>query len=185
MGVGLHGRRHSPAPLCCSQVLARRCGTRSGRAGAVSARGPGCFRTQSSQHLHHSRHRGSQWMTFIAMEFPEDPHRKPAAGPGSPASPGHRDFRRARRRARQRHRPPRHQAQQHLRDLARTRQDSRLRRGDSGASWRTVSREMGVSVRTARRLAEGCGNNPSEWYHTNEDHVVLRNDLKKNGTPPS
>jgi DNA invertase Pin-like site-specific DNA recombinase len=33
---------------------------------------------------------------------------------------------------------------------------------DCGASWRTVSREVGVSVRTVRRLAGGCGINPSE-----------------------
>jgi DNA invertase Pin-like site-specific DNA recombinase len=32
----------------------------------------------------------------------------------------------------------------------------------SGASWRTISREVGVSVRTVRRLAGGCGINPSE-----------------------
>jgi len=33
---------------------------------------------------------------------------------------------------------------------------------DSGASWRTVSREVGVSVRTVRRLAGGCGKNFAE-----------------------
>ena len=31
-----------------------------------------------------------------------------------------------------------------------------------GASWRTISREVGVSVRTARRLAGGCGKNFAE-----------------------
>jgi len=43
---------------------------------------------------------------------------------------------------------------------ANTQQIASLR--DSGASWRTISHEVGVSVRTARRLAAGCGNNPSE-----------------------
>ena len=43
---------------------------------------------------------------------------------------------------------------------ANTQQIASLR--DSGASWRTISREVGVSVRTARRLAAGCGNNSSE-----------------------
>lgn len=33
---------------------------------------------------------------------------------------------------------------------------------DSGASWRTISREVGVSVRTVRRLAGVCGINSSE-----------------------
>jgi DNA invertase Pin-like site-specific DNA recombinase len=43
---------------------------------------------------------------------------------------------------------------------ANTQQIASLR--DSGASRRTISHEVGVSVRTARRLAAGCGNNPSE-----------------------
>jgi DNA invertase Pin-like site-specific DNA recombinase len=33
---------------------------------------------------------------------------------------------------------------------------------DSGASWRTISHQTGISVRSVRRLAEGCGKNPSE-----------------------
>jgi DNA invertase Pin-like site-specific DNA recombinase len=33
---------------------------------------------------------------------------------------------------------------------------------DSGASWRSVAQELGVSVRTARRTALACGNNPSD-----------------------
>jgi DNA invertase Pin-like site-specific DNA recombinase len=37
----------------------------------------------------------------------------------------------------------------------------------SGASWRTISREVGVSVRTVRRLAAGCGNNPPELRTVN------------------
>lgn len=32
----------------------------------------------------------------------------------------------------------------------------------SGASWRTISRKVGVSVRTVRRLVGGCGRNPTE-----------------------
>lgn len=32
----------------------------------------------------------------------------------------------------------------------------------SGASWRTISHETGVSVRTVRRVAAGCGINPSK-----------------------
>lgn len=32
----------------------------------------------------------------------------------------------------------------------------------SGASWRTISRQLGIRVRTVRRLALGCGNNVSE-----------------------
>src|SRR5579864_5535090 len=39
-------------------------------------------------------------------------------------------------------------------------QIARLR--DSGASWRTVARELGISVRTARRAALACGKNPPE-----------------------
>jgi DNA invertase Pin-like site-specific DNA recombinase len=38
-------------------------------------------------------------------------------------------------------------------------QITRLR--DSGASWRAVARELGISVRTARRAALACGKNPS------------------------
>jgi len=30
----------------------------------------------------------------------------------------------------------------------------------SGASWRTIERELGISTRTARRLDAGCGKNP-------------------------
>ena len=30
---------------------------------------------------------------------------------------------------------------------------------NSGASWRIISREVGVTVRTVRRLAGGCGTN--------------------------
>ena len=48
---------------------------------------------------------------------------------------------------------------------ANTQQIASLR--DSGASWRTISREVGVSVRTARRLAAGCGNNLSESQSLN------------------
>src|SRR5690242_4029645 len=33
---------------------------------------------------------------------------------------------------------------------------------DSGASWRTVAQQLGISVRTARRAALACGKNPSE-----------------------
>lgn len=32
----------------------------------------------------------------------------------------------------------------------------------SGASWRTIERELGISARTARRLASGRGKNPSK-----------------------
>jgi len=39
-------------------------------------------------------------------------------------------------------------------------QIARLR--DSGASWRAVAQQLGISVRTARRAALGCGNNPSD-----------------------
>lgn len=38
-------------------------------------------------------------------------------------------------------------------------QIARLR--DSGASWRVVAQDLGVSVRTARRAALACGKNPS------------------------
>ena len=31
---------------------------------------------------------------------------------------------------------------------------------DSGASWRTVAQQLGISVRTARRAALACGKNP-------------------------
>lgn len=39
-------------------------------------------------------------------------------------------------------------------------QIARLR--DSGASWRAVAQQLGISVRTARRAALDCGNNPSD-----------------------
>ena len=32
----------------------------------------------------------------------------------------------------------------------------------SGASWRSISRQTGVSARTIRRVLSGCGNNPTE-----------------------
>jgi DNA invertase Pin-like site-specific DNA recombinase len=32
----------------------------------------------------------------------------------------------------------------------------------SGASWRAISRQTGISARTIRRLASGCGKNPGE-----------------------
>jgi DNA invertase Pin-like site-specific DNA recombinase len=38
---------------------------------------------------------------------------------------------------------------------------------DSGASWRTISREVGVSVRTVRRLAGGCGKDLAESQTVN------------------
>lgn len=31
----------------------------------------------------------------------------------------------------------------------------------SGASWRAISRQIGISARTVRRMASGCGKNPS------------------------
>ena len=39
-------------------------------------------------------------------------------------------------------------------------QIARLR--DSGASWRTVAQELGISVRTVRRAALACGKNPAD-----------------------
>ncbi len=41
------------------------------------------------------------------------------------------------------------------------------RRRNSGASWRTISREIGVSVRTVRRLAAGCGKDLAETQRLN------------------
>jgi DNA invertase Pin-like site-specific DNA recombinase len=38
---------------------------------------------------------------------------------------------------------------------------------DSGASWRTISHEVGISVRSVRRLAGRCGKNLSESQPTN------------------
>jgi DNA invertase Pin-like site-specific DNA recombinase len=39
-------------------------------------------------------------------------------------------------------------------------QIARLR--DSGASWRAVAQQLGISVRTARRAALACGKNPAD-----------------------
>jgi len=39
-------------------------------------------------------------------------------------------------------------------------QIARLR--ESGASWRAIAQQLGISVRTARRATPGCGNNLSD-----------------------
>ena len=59
----------------------------------------------------------------------------------------HRDCRRARRGAPARHRPPRHQAREHLRDRARARQGARLRARQAGTG---VARRQGRKCRTCR-----------------------------------
>ena len=64
----------------------------------------------------------------------EAPHRGATDGDGYDSVAGHRDCRRTGCCARRRHRPPGHQARQHLRHQARTRQDSGLRSGKGHVS---------------------------------------------------
>ena len=114
----------------------------------LSARGPGCFGAESSEHLHHPRHRraGRQRVHRHGVSGGHDaeaPHR--AGSPmetGDVAAAGDRDCRRARCRARQRHRPSRHQAREHFRDQARdtrrfwTSAWRKLLAAQSAAGWR-------------------------------------------------
>ena len=99
---------------------------------------------ESSQHLHiyeigdRTGSRSSPWNFWRADA--EASHRGQTPRNGLILSRGHRDCRRTGRRARQRHRPPRHQAREHLRHQARPRQDSGFRPGEAASKAGTDAR---------------------------------------------
>ena len=96
---------------------------------------------EPSQHLHHLRDRQERRAIVPGDGVPgrddaEAPHRRPSDGDRDHPVAGDRDCRRTGCGARGRDHPPRHQAGQHLRHQARTRQDSGFRVGEGDAADR-------------------------------------------------
>ena len=136
-GRGLQGRGHEAPARRRTEVHLRDAVGRSLRGRAVSARGAGRLRHQSSAHLRRLRrrragrtalHRDGVHGGDAAQSAPR--RRTPATGTG--ARPWQRDRRCTRGGAHQRDSSPRHQARQHLRDRGRPCQAARLR-GRQGA----------------------------------------------------
>ena len=106
---------------------------RSRGARALPARGPGRVVAEPPAHLHDPRHRRARRPALPRAWSCSRARRCATEIDGGPLpldrllDAGHPDRRRARRRARERHRPPRHQAGEHLRDAARPGQGARLR----------------------------------------------------------
>ncbi len=129
------------------------------------ARGARGGRAQPSEHLHHPRNRRARRRAVHrdgAARGPdaEAPDRRQAAADRASCSTGGPDRRRARRRARARHHPPRHQAGEHLRHRARPGQGARLRAGEATSSAGPGARRLHETAADS-----GHGHRPHEPGH--------------------
>ena len=131
------GRRHQAAPARRPEVPAARNVGRSPRLGEIPARSPGGLGSESSQYLHHLRHRRASRPALhrhgtVGGRDAETPARGKALADRSVARSGRPDRRRARRRRREGDHPSGHQAGQHLRHRPGPGQAARFRTGQGG-----------------------------------------------------
>ena len=124
----------------------------SAGARALPARGQGGVRAEPSRHLHGLRHRRGARAAVHRARVPGGQHAqasdfRAAAAAREPPRSRHRDCGRARRRAPARHRPPRHQAREHLRHRPGAREAARLRAREARAR---VAHAAAPTCRTCR-----------------------------------
>ena len=143
--------RTQPRPECCAEIPPGRHFPGSSGDRAFPPRSTSRFGSQSSQHLHDSRHRRRERADlYLAMECLDGQtlkHRIAGTVPrfGSAPRSRHRDCGRARRRPQQGNRSPRHQTSQYFRYRARSRQDSGLRACQTGSPRHSPDGDAGRS----------------------------------------
>ena len=130
-GRRLQSQGRAPGPQCCAEISSRRYFAGPPGHRALSPRSPRLFRAQSRQHLHHLRYRRIRRPPLHRHGAARRPdaqtsHFNQADRRGGAPGNRHSNRQRARCRAHQGHRAPRHQARQYFSGRARAGKNSRF-----------------------------------------------------------